>query len=304
MRMLWRLLRFVPPGVLTFVKHHTGSKLRFWLRQKLGADYRSIPDRIQSVPDGRKFHIGPDFIYWGIYMGVGFEPEATNILGNLVKAGQTVVDVGANFGWYTTLFSRCVGSTGRVHAFEPVPTTYERLQENLGLNQLQDFVSATRSAVGEAPGQAKMHIFKNLSSANASMSALDQKEYDVVEAPIIRLDDYLKDNGVRHVDFLKVDVEGAELMVLKGARGLLAAPDAPLIMVEINDETSKAFGFRKEEIWDLLVELGYGSFYEIAGKEKLRRVADRGQLETLDLLLCAKGKALEDRLAGSKITVT
>jgi len=71
---MWRLLRRLPPPTLTFVKRHTPSKLRFALRQSLGADYRKIPDKVIAAPDGRRFHVGPDPIYWAIHHGLEYEP--------------------------------------------------------------------------------------------------------------------------------------------------------------------------------------------------------------------------------------
>src|SRR5581483_5730023 len=131
MMLLWRLLRFLPPGWSTFIKRHSSSGLRFWLRQHLGADYAAIPDQVCTVPDGRRFHIGPDWAYWPLYMGMEHEPEATSAARQLVRPGDVVIDVGANYGWFTTLFAQAVGPTGHVYAFEPVPATYERLLEHL-----------------------------------------------------------------------------------------------------------------------------------------------------------------------------
>src|SRR5688572_2463856 len=98
---MWRLLRLLPPSVLTFIRRNTSPRLRFAIRQRLGADYRDIPDSVISAQDGRRFHIGPDPIYWAIYQGLDYEPEATALLRRLLRRGDVVVDVGANIGWYS-----------------------------------------------------------------------------------------------------------------------------------------------------------------------------------------------------------
>lgn len=303
MKAIWHLLKYIPPNLLTFIKRYSNSRARFWFRQKFGAAYEAIPDRIWTVPDGRKFHIGPDFIYWPIYMGLDFEPEPTNVLRQLIRQGDIAIDVGANFGWYTTLFAQAVDASGRVFAFEPVPSTHERLTENLGLNQLQARVTVVRSAVADAPGTATVYVFKNLSHACASLSTLNEKDYQAVEAPVIRLENYLLDQAVKRIDFLKCDVEGSELAVLKGCGEFLRSPEAPIILVELNEKTTEAFGYAKEDIWRYLSEVGYNNFYEIASSYKLRRISQDSDVRNLDLLLCAKNGKVEKRLMNSDIVV-
>lgn len=302
MKLIWRLLKYLPPSFLTFIKRHSNSKARLWIRQKFGAGYEAIPDQIWSVPDGRKFHIGPDFIYWPIYMGLDFEPEPSSVVRQLVRPGDIVVDVGANFGWYTTLFAQAVDTSGRVFAFEPVPSTHARLTENLELNQLQGRVTVVRSAVADAPGTATVYVFKSLSHACSSLSTLNERDYQAVEAPLIKLDEYLSGQAIERVDFLKCDVEGAELAVLRGCGDLLRSPEAPIILVELNEKTLHAFGYVKDDIWRYLSEVGYDHFYEIASSGRLRRITQNGDIPH-DLLLCAKNGKVEERLKNSSMTV-
>jgi len=300
---LWNLVKYLPPDLLTIVKRFSGSGFRLWLRQNLGANYTAIPDQICTAPDGRRFHIGPDAVYWSIYHGIEYELEATSVLRQLIRPGDIVVDVGANFGWYTTLLAQTVGEAGRVYALEPVPTVYERLLENLRLNNLQDRVTAVQSAVADTSGIRAIHIFKNLSLACASLSELDKTGYETVSVPAVRLDTYLYGQNIQHVDFLKCDVEGSELMVLKSCSDMLCSASAPIIMVELNEQTSRAFGFHKKDIWDLMMQFGYSHFYSIASVHELRRVRTLTDFERLDLALCAKSDQVQQRLVKSNISV-
>jgi FkbM family methyltransferase len=299
MKSIWGLLKYMPPSVLSVVKNCTSSRLRLWIRQNFGANYADIPNRIVTVADGRKFKIGPDCIYWALHMGLEFEPEASGIVRRLVHPGDTVVDVGANFGWYSTLCAAAAGPAGKVFAFEPVPSTYQRLLENLRHNQFATRVTAVRSAVGQQQGEVTVYVFDHLSHSCASLSTLDQDQYQAVSAPLIDLDSFLAAKHVENVDFLKCDVEGSELAVLQGCRKLLSKPDAPLVLVELNADTSRAFGFQKDDIWQLLRDQGYDHFYAIQSPHNLRRVQEIREIRKLHLLLAAKGETAQQRMAGS-----
>jgi FkbM family methyltransferase len=297
MNFAWKMLRYVPSPIMYAVKRHTSATARLRARELFGGSYRTIPDKIVTLPDGRRFHIGPDYIYWPIFMGLEFEPEATEIVRKLVRSGEMVVDAGANYGWYTTLFAELVGSTGRVYAFEPVPPTFARLREHLVLNGYEERVVATRSAVGAEQGDVQVHVFDNLSHARSSLSALDQTCYKTHFARSIDLDSFLQSCGVDQVDFIKCDVEGSELNVLQGACEILKRSDAPIILVELNDETSAAFGYRPADIWRFLASKGYDRFYAIQSKHNIRPVVAEAEVAKVNLLLCGKGDRIEKRLA-------
>ena len=292
----WKLLKFLPPQVQTAIKRYTSARLRIWMREKFGASPTTIPDRIATVPDGRRFHIGPDWIYWAIHLGMEFEPDPTAVVRVLVRDGDTSVDVGANFGWYTSLCAIAAGPTGHVFAFEPVPSTFDRLTENLQLNRLQNRVTAVRSAVGEKPGVVEVYIFDHLSHSRASLSPLDEPKYRTVKAPLIDLDTFLSQQQVERVDFLKCDVEGSELSVLKGCKRFLDSASAPIVLIETNADTSRAFGYGEDDIWHYLREAGYDHFYQIGASRNLRRVSEAEEARKLDLLLAGKGNVVEQRV--------
>jgi len=303
MQLVWRSLKYLPAPLLTFVKRHSSGTFRLWVRQKFGGDHTAIPDQIWTMADGRKFHIGPEVAYWALYMGLEHEPETSHVARQLLRPGDTVVDAGANYGWFTTLFARAVGPSGMVYSFEPVPSTCERLMEHLKLNQMMEQVTVVRAALNDDSGKATLHIFKNYSHTCASLSSLNEKDYETVEAPMIRLDDYLREQMVERIDFLKCDIEGSELAALRGSRHYLSSPDAPIILVEINEETSGAFGFTRDDIWNYLSELGYDHFYDITSSQKLRRAAKMSDFLGQNLL-CAKDKTVEQRLAKTGIVIS
>ncbi len=299
---IWRTLQFLPESFLTAVKRHSDPKLRFWIRQKLGATYESIPDEIRTISDGRRFHIGPDAAYWTIHLGLSHEPETTSFMREFVRPGDIVVDIGANFGWYTTLLAQWVAPGGHVFAFEPVPSTYQRLTEHLALNGVAAHVTATQAAVGDRRGTANIYVADQASHTTASLAQLGNGRHDSAEVPLLQLDAFMADRGCHRIDFLKCDVEGSELAVLRGCDALLTAADAPVLLVELNAETSRAFGHKLDDVWQLLIEAEYDHFFEIVGVNRLKRVKPGDHLKDQNLI-CAKRDAVERRLRNSGLDI-
>ena len=301
MKAFWKYLKYSPPGLLTWIKNHSSPRLRLWIRETFGGSYTSIPDMIHEMPDGRRFHIGPDLAYWPLYTGVGLEPEATSVLRRLLRPDDVVVDAGANFGWFTTLFAQLAPS-GKVYAFEPVPDTFGRLLETLALNGMSGKVTAVQAAVSDSVGTCPIFTFEKR-SGYSSLSSLGEKNYKTLEVPKTSLDKYLSDRNVLRVDFLKCDTEGSELMVLNGARELLGSPGAPMILIELNDQTFRAFGYSKNDVWQTLRGNGYDRFYEIVSAHGLRELPTPQTFGLADYALCVKGMTVAERLAGTGIEV-
>jgi FkbM family methyltransferase len=295
MKLGWKLLKFVPPGIDVFVKRHTSSDFRLWVREYFGGSARSIPDRIVQVKDGRRIHIGPDYIYWPIYIGSEFEPEASSIVRRLLRPGDTVVDAGANYGWYSTLSAQLVGDEGRVHAFEPVPLTYQRLVEHVDINGYRERVTTVQSALGVRDGTVRIHVFDNLSHSRSSLLPLDQNAFAACDVPLTNLNAYLKNADVSRVDFLKCDVEGSELSVFRGAGEYLGSVDAPIVMVELNHETSAAFDYTVDDLINYLRDLGYNSFYAIEGTDRIVQLRENREIESHGLVLCGKNDVISNR---------
>lgn len=163
----------------------------------------------------------------GLAAGQDFEPEVLAALLQRAGVGDTVVDIGANIGWFSLQLARRVGPAGRVYAFEPEPGNHRRLCANARANGL-GWIEPHAVALGDRPGQALLHT----TAFNGGMHRL----YDSVccEGPAIavavqRLDDLLPP---RSVSLVKIDVEGYEHAVLQGAQALLSTPPRPQVVSE------------------------------------------------------------------------
>jgi len=221
------------------------------------------PDKALIAPLGEdlKVRIYPkDVLGKYIYIDGVFEPDCWNFVKGFLRPGMVVFDLGANLGQYTLLAAHCVGQQGRVHSFEPSERMFRELEFNVTLNGLSALCTLNRVAVSDAPGTARLSRYEEGAEVFGSLGAHRRSEANVIgyeEVQTVTLDDYLKDRGIDHVDFIKMDIEGAELLALKGAGTLLSRRDAPTILLEMGDMNTDGFGYKSSCIWDCLESLGY-----------------------------------------------
>jgi len=184
----------------------------------------------------------------------------------LVLPGDVMLDVGANEGGYTVLFSHLAGARGRVHAFEPVPPTFARLESRVARLRRHDNVVLNRCAVAETAGEVSLLVpGADLGQASlkphAAGSWRDAAAIASWASRAITLDDYTAE--LPALDFIKCDVEGAELPVLRGA-GATLRRFAPLLFLEVCADWTAGFGYAPREIVPFLAPFGYRSFFLIA----------------------------------------
>jgi FkbM family methyltransferase len=194
----------------------------------------------------------------------------------LLGAGETVFDIGANAGYYTLLFSQVVGPRGRVHAFEPIPPTFALLAQRLAAGKSFDNVVVNPRALAAEAGTRQLFVpGQDLGQASLARheggswsSATTITEYS---CQVETLDSYAHAQRVTAVGFVKVDVEGAELFVLRGGGATLRAC-SPLLYVEVCADWTVDLGYQPTEVVRFLRGLGYDRFYLL--QHGLRRLAD------------------------------
>lgn len=191
-----------------------------------------------------------------IHEGV-YEPTETTLFLQQLRPGMTVVDIGANIGYYTLLAARAVGSTGAVHAFEPEPQNFAMLTENVRINKY-NHVTLQHAAVSDSIGTLTVYFDEHV----RVKSSLSRKNLETetsiksVDVPAMRLDDYLQQQGIENVDVLKVDVEGAEALVLAGAERVLQQPHLKIFM-EFWAEGLKNMNADPRQLLEGLVQRGF-----------------------------------------------
>jgi FkbM family methyltransferase len=170
-----------------------------------------------------------------------------------VRAGDTVLDIGANLGAYSLLFGHWVGPSGLVHAFEPAPLTRAGLARHVGINGFDDRVRVHGEAVTQAEGRARfladgLHGDNRLTGGSAGPGS--------VEIATTSIDAFCRHTG-RLPSLIKVDVEGAELDVLRGARETIAAAGPGLALyVEMHPHLWPSFGVTREAVEGELARQG------------------------------------------------
>jgi FkbM family methyltransferase len=190
------------------------------------------------------------------------ENHESALIERILHPGMTVVDVGANHGMFSLEAAHLIGRGGIVHAFEPTPGTRELLQNNLAVNGLST-VKIFAFALGEMPGTARLRVHKEMSGLNTlathevTWNRHTLVADEIIEVPVTTLDAHAKAEGLDHIDFLKIDVEGFELGVIRGARELLGARRVGLILLEIGDVTCATAGVEPIELLTELESLGY-----------------------------------------------
>lgn len=193
----------------------------------------------------------------------------------VVHPGDWVVDIGANVGLITAQLARLVGTTGRVWAVEPIPRNHRRLHQLAADNMLTQ-MRIVEGALSNETGQATIRLPVDGQSGWASFT----KSWDVggsVTTPTWRLDDLVAGESGR-ISFLKLDVEGFEPQVLRGATQTLASM-RPHVMCEFNDILLRDAGSSSEQLLKVFSELGYEPGPEF------QATASRLDGQVVDLLL-------------------
>jgi FkbM family methyltransferase len=216
-----------------------------------------------------------DYMEWLIYYGILTEPR--HALYALAPRGGCVLDVGSNVGEVAMHFARQVTSTGEVHAFEPMPNVFAKLQRHVSANRL-DNVHLYNHGLGDAESVV---TFDSPAPGNRGASRVDVGG-EGLKLRVRRLDDVVAERGLTRVDVVKIDVEGYEVHVLRGARETLTR-FRPTLAVECDDQHLRRCGESASSLSVVLRDLGY-SLHDPATMKPLREEAlSEGHLDLVAL---------------------
>ena len=195
------------------------------------------------------------------------------------RSGMTCFDVGANYGIYSLLFSKCVGEGGSVHSFEPEGRNYDRLICNIHLNKASNIVP-NRLAVYSSDQMVTLNVFDD---THFGWHTLGVPEMENAGEPIrpmkaeqiqaVAIDTYCRENGIERIDLLKIDVEGAELDVIKGSHGMLSESKIGCVLFEISTPMVSGMGHEPAKVFTSLLDYEM-SIYRFSGDGKLKRLSE------------------------------
>ena len=219
-----------------------------------------------------------------------YEPEETRVMDFLTDGAEQILDIGANIGWYSVWFAKRQ-KKAQIYSFEPMPINYRFLQKNIAANQVGGQVSSYNYGLSDASGTFDFYS-PPYGGVNASLRNVSQsKDVDIKVCLTLTLDQWVENQKVKP-DFIKCDVEGAELLVFRGGRSTLAM-HKPIIFSELLRKWAKPFGYHPNEMLDFFDGLGYVCFsIGLSGVSLITAVTDE-TIETNYVFLHSKAHVVE-----------
>ena len=236
-------------------------------------------------------HISVDPITENLVLKGTWEPYTTDVFSKVLREGTTVIDIGANIGYFTLLAASRVGESGKVFAFEPEPQNYALLVKNINVNGFKN-VQPFQKAVSRSTG--KMALYLGTQSGTHSLFSVRETTTKSITVDLVSLDEFFKEKKCA-IDVIKVDVQGAEMDVLMGMQTLIKDNYYLKIFTEFEPDLEHA-GFSVKEYWNKLTEFGFRYIYLINEEGRKLEVADlqyamefcnTGQIASVNLL-CSK----------------
>lgn len=225
------------------------------IRSKKFTKYHAVKLRHKS--HSFQLFVSPEngFIDKHIFLYGVYEPFMLDLFSSHLKAGQTFIDIGANIGQHSMYAASIVGETGSVHAFEPIPSLYEQIQDSIKANAFEEIVHAHNCALGEEEKVEKLFVSKN---KGGSSLVNDDETQERISVHIKNGDKEL--SAIPNIDVIKIDVEGYEYEVLRGIRQTLTT-HRPIIFIEFSGNFYYTQGNNNgANILKLLRDLGYELF--------------------------------------------
>ena len=207
-----------------------------------------------------------------VFRALGKPYTEIEIFRSLIHGGDTILDLGANTGQYTCLFCILAGSTGAVHAFEPIPPTFEMLKRNVARHAKKCPVFLNNLAAGDSEGAVTMFVSDGRFTEASMVNHAKNSPAANFDCRVTTIDRYMKEKNITKVDMIKCDVEGAELLAMKGAKALLKSKNPPVLFLEAWSGWTKDFGYRPADLFTFLErEAGYAIYHVYKGG--MRRVS-------------------------------
>jgi FkbM family methyltransferase len=220
---------------------------------------------IQIIP-GVKIRCYPDsysaaaVLYCGLY-----DYHDMNFLLRYLRAEDSFLDIGANVGVYTLLAASKI-QNGTIYSFEALPKNSKRLEDNLKLNQFQQ-VKSYALAVSNSTGSIALNLAEGDSMPFITTDATD----DTIIVPTDTLDNLLQDKCLDNLTLAKIDIEGAEILAMKGATSLLKQQRPFVWILEILDSVN-SFDYQQKDVADFLQDYNYGFYSYNADTNQLKSI--------------------------------
>lgn len=248
-----------------------------------------MPDKFYDlrVPGGKMCLNLSYSAMWAYWLGI-YEFQNTKLFAGTIKPSMTVIDIGANKGYFTLLASRLLNGDGQVFAVEPDPQNCLSLERNIKLNNY-DICQVFQMALSDKDAEAELYLGRS-DGANSIIESWEglSEEKKHITVTTMRLDSFIEEKNIGKVDFIKVDVEGAELDLLMGAENCLSSNDSLMLLISIHK------GVDRQGIYDLLHKYNY-SLYGLDRNYNEVSADDFVNTQISDILAC-NDSSLIDRV--------
>jgi FkbM family methyltransferase len=250
--------------VLAGVVFLFGGRLVRTIQFRLTGSVSALGNTYYVQPEDKV--ITPTLLRWGVW-----EPYETQEVREILRPGDTFIDVGADFGWHTVIGAKAVGPTGRVIAFEPVPQNLEYLRRNVAANGCAN-VKIEPVALSNKSEKLTFHLSRQNLGDHSRLEAADRPT--AIDVQAVTLDEYLKDDPGK-IALIKIDTQGSEGYILEGMRETLRKHPEMAILIEFTPDWLRQTGFDPEATLRELHEQGYEIRY-LKNPGRLRKALGYG----------------------------
>lgn len=194
------------------------------------------------------------------YYENNYEADNISFFKRTIKKNDVILDIGAQIGLMTKLFSELTGSGGKVFSFEPTPFTFSILKKTIAFNNIGAIAHPVQAAVSDKKGKAIFNVSDvAIDAANSLSTVKRDKLVSGIEVDVTSVDSFAKEQDLKKIDFIKIDAEGAEYHVLLGAAETLEKKQAivnlalhPRAIADFNSSLEEIFDFIKNKDYDLI----------------------------------------------------
>jgi FkbM family methyltransferase len=189
-----------------------------------------------------------------------FESETINFCKKAMKNGDFIFDIGANIGFHTLVFNSLVTPKGKVISFEPEDSNFNKLTNNISINNISNSISLIKKAASDKNETLKLYLAKDNNLGAHSIFERDELSKEFLEIPAIKIDDFVIENKIEKIDFIKIDVEGAEMQVIKGMTETIKRLK-PTFIIEFNNFILEKIGSSSYELKNYIISsFSYSAF--------------------------------------------
>lgn len=254
------ILRKLARALLQFYPREYG---KYSILRKIYFPYLSssnLSTEVVRMRAGFRLYLRPvELLQAHLYLFGTYELPTTNFVRRFLKVGDVVLDVGANIGYMSLFFGQCVGTNGKIYAFEPEHQNHQALLANIALNNAHNII-AQRQAATDVEKALKLYLAQDNFGAHSTVFNDETLTEAYEEIQGIPLDTFIQKNQLDKIALVKIDVEGAEYEVLQGMKQILKQ-QRPILIIELNDALQRKRGLSFASISEeLTIEYDYQAF--------------------------------------------